>query len=147
MQSNQNSTEQPPRMVQVGERVCIYERRSVWYVYYRHEGRVYRRSLRTSSKKEARQRALAIERDLVTGQLAQPAKPPLIKEVVQTYLDHLRALGRSRKTLAKYEHCFLLVLQLADELGVTRINQLDLRFVDVFRRRRTERSLIYEPSK
>jgi hypothetical protein len=140
------SPNEPHRTEQVGERVCIYERLSVWYVYYRHEGKVHRRSLKTRSKKEAKRQALAIERDLVTGQLPQPAKPPLIKDVIQMYLDHLRALGRSRKTLTKYEHCFQLVLQLADEMGATRINQLDLRFVDVFRRRRTEGTLTHDPN-
>ena len=78
-------------------------------------------------------RALAIERDLVNGQLVRPAQAPLIEDVISDYIPHLQALGRSPKTITKYQYCFKLALQLAAKRGVKRINQIDLAFIDAFR--------------
>jgi hypothetical protein len=121
---------------QVGEFVSIFRRGGRWYVHFRLNGKPHRRALRTSSKKEALRRAHATERDLIDGKCAGPLRGPKIKDVVDKYITHLRSLGRSVKTIQKYNHCFQLVIELAAELNVERIDQLDLAFIDAFREKR-----------
>jgi hypothetical protein len=120
----------------VGEFVSIFQRAGVWHVYYRDAGKARRRSLHTRSKKEARRRALAIERDLVNGQVVRPAQAPLLEKVISDYISHLEALGRSPRTITKYQYCFKLVQQLAAKRGVKQINQIDFAFIDAFRAER-----------
>jgi hypothetical protein len=58
----------------IGEHVSIFQRGKQWYVHYRLRGKPVRQSLKTISKKEARRKALAIERDLVNGDVRRPAR-------------------------------------------------------------------------
>jgi hypothetical protein len=117
----------------VGEFVSIFPRNDRWYAHYRHDGKPIRQSLKTNSKKEARRRALAIERDLVAGEVRRPTRAPSIAAVIGEYISHLRALRRSPKTIAKYLFCFGLMEELAAKRGITRIDQVDLAFIDAFK--------------
>ncbi|MEX2308415.1 MAG: hypothetical protein WD738_12515 [Pirellulales bacterium] len=120
----------------VGELISIFERGTRWYAYYRVDGKPVRQSLKTGSKKQARSKALAIERDLVDGEVRRPARASLIKDVIEEYIAHLRANGRSEKTVGKYEFAFKLVLELAERRGLRRISQIDLALIDAFRAER-----------
>ena len=124
------------RYEQVGEVVSIFERGGRWYVHFRYNGKPHRQSLRTANKKEARRKALAIERDLVDGRSVRPVRAPKFEDVIEKYISHLTAVGRSAKTIKKYQYCFRLVLELAAERRIERVDQLDLAFVDAFRRKR-----------
>lgn len=118
---------------QVGELTSIFERGGKWQLYYRHNGRPIRQALNTTSKKEARRKAFAVERDLVNGEQRRAGKPPLISDVIVEYISHLRAQGRAKKTIRKYEFAFKLALELAERRGISRIDQIDLAFIDAFR--------------
>src|SRR3954447_3195550 len=100
---NNNTKTQPYELI--GELVSIFQVGDRWYAYYRLDGKPIRRALKTKSKKEARRRALAVERDLVAGEVRRPMRAPAIEEVIAEYLSHLRAQRRSPKTLKKYEFC------------------------------------------
>lgn len=117
----------------VGEHVSIFLRKRTWYAYYRLDGKVVRPSLKTESKKQARRKALAIERDLVNGDARQSKRAPLITDVIEQYIAHLRANQRSENTIRKYQFTFKLLLELAVKRGTRRIDQLNLAFVDAYR--------------
>jgi hypothetical protein len=121
----------------VGELVSIFQRGRRWYAHYRLDGKPVRQSLKTSSKKEARRKALALERDLINGEVRRPTRAPSITDVINEYVSHLRAQRRSQKTITKYEFCFKLLLELAAKRRITRIDQIDLAFVDTYRLERT----------
>lgn len=121
----------------IGELVSLFQRGRQWYAHYRVGNKPVRRSLRTRNKKEARRKALAIERDLINGEATRPARAPLIKDVIEEYISHLHAKRRSAKTISKYRFTFALALKLAERRGISRINQIDLAFVDAFRLERT----------
>ena len=121
----------------VGELVSIFRRGRRWYAHYRLDGKPVRQSLKTTSKKEARRRALALERDLINGEVRRPTRAPIIKNVVDEYISHLRAQRRSAKTITKYMFGFKLMLELAAKRGITRIDQIDLAFIDAFKLERT----------
>src|SRR5262245_46222544 len=59
-----NDENQNNEYEQVGEFVRIFQRGDKWYANFQVAGQQKRQSLKTTSKKEARRRALRIERDL-----------------------------------------------------------------------------------
>ena len=128
-----DNNEKKQRYELVGELVSIFPLGIWWYAYYRLDGKPIRPALKTKSKKEARRRALAIERDLIAGEVRRPIRAPSIKDVIAEYMSHLRAQCRSPKTLKKYEFCFKLMMELAVKRGITRIDQVDLAFIDAFK--------------
>lgn len=120
----------------VGEYVAIYRRGDKWYVNFQHDGKQHRQSLRTTSMKEARRRALRVERQLVNGDFKAPKKAPTIDTVVALYLTHLEAENRASKTLTKYKKVFERVIDLASRLHRRNILGIDLAFMDIFRQDR-----------
>src|SRR5262249_18947603 len=59
-------------------------------------------------------------------------------EVIDSYLDFLRAEERAAKTLTKYKKVFDRVRELAMQRNVKDISGIDLKFVDSYRRMRTD---------
>lgn len=114
MTNNQNDASGQSEYEPVGERVRIFARGGRWYANYQHEGRQVRRSLKTTSKKEARRRALLIEQDLLVGEHKRQPRSSLISEVVDQYVDHLQSEGRASKTVRKYQFCFKLLLDIVE---------------------------------
>ena len=121
---------------QVGELVSIFKRGDQWYVYYRLDGKPYRQSLKTRNKKSARLRALAKERELLNGQDPRRRRAPMLAAAVDEYMQNLESLGRASKTLDKSRHCFKQLLELAERRKVRRLDELDLRLIDAYRRER-----------
>ena len=131
----------------VGEFVSIFARNQRWYVNYQCEGEQVRRSLKTTSKKEARRKALLIERELLAGEHKSQRRSPLISEVTGQYVDHLRSEGRAEKTIRKYQFCFTLLVDIAERRNIRRISQLDMRLVDQYRAERKKGGAGRRPSK
>ena len=134
---NKSPSEDPKQEFEkVGEFVSIFQRGKSWYVNYQHANQQVRRSLKTKSKKEARRRALVIEKEILAGEHKHQRRAPLISDLTRQYLELLRTEGRSRKTIAKYEYCFRIFMEVADSCRITRIDQISLRTIDQFRARR-----------
>ena len=131
----------------VGEIVSIFVRNKRWYANYQCDGEQVRRSLKTTSKKEARRKALLIERELLAGEHKRQRRSALIREVIDQYTAHLRSEGRAEKTVRKYEFCYDLLLDIAERRNVTRISQLDIRVVDQYRAERKAGSENRRPAK
>lgn len=121
------------RYEKIGEFTSIFPLNGIWRVNYQIDGKQRRRTLKTRSKKEARRKALRIEKAIQAGESVSPVRAPLIKDVVEQYMAHLKAKRRSAKTITKYQYCFELLLNLADQLRITRISQINLSVVDQFR--------------
>lgn len=124
----------------VGEIVSIYRRdgSKKWYAYWRANGRVSRKSLGTEYVGKARKLALEHEQKIIAGDSGETTQPARIDEAIEEYIAYLRGKCRSNKTIKKYQHCFSIVLQLVEERGLKRLNQIDHRFVDAFRNHRAE---------
>jgi integrase len=120
----------------VGEMVRIFQRGGRWYANFQHNGRQQRTSLKTNSKKEARRRAIQLEADLLSGSYAAAAKAPGLDKVIDDYRSYLQGRRRGDKTLTKYEYAFQQFLDLAKRRRVKSIEQVDLSFVDAFRKQR-----------
>jgi integrase/recombinase XerD len=127
---------QKQRYEPVGQVVRIFLRGKTWWANFQRGGRQCRQSLATTSKKEARRRALLLEARLLEGRFQGRARPCTADQAIAAYLTHLRSEGRAVKTLAKYA----LVLGRAGELLRSRraasLLDLDLRAVDAYRQAR-----------
>jgi integrase len=122
----------------VGEKVSIFLRDGRWYVNYQQGRRQVRKSLKTNSKKEARRKALALERDLLVGKRLFDKRPPLITDITAAFLEAKEGDGLAPSTLEKYCFCVAQMKQVAGELGLKRVSEIDAYFMDKFRKRRTE---------
>lgn len=122
----------------VGELVSIYQRvaSKKWYAYWRIDGRPFRRSLGTEHVGKARKLALELEKQILAGDDVKPLQPVLIEDAIEEYINYLRGQRRSLKTIGKYQHCFAIVVKLANERNLKRLTQIDHRFVDGFRNQR-----------
>jgi len=123
---------------EVGEIVSIFLRGRTWYISYPYERRTIRYSLKTRSKKEARRRAMAKEREILDGETEIPKQSPLLDDVIESYMSHLVAENRSKKTIDKYRFCLQRLQNLATRRKVRRVSGVDLELVDVFKRERIE---------
>jgi integrase len=120
----------------IGGHVRIFERDGNWHANFQHEGRQVRRSLKTTSKKEARRKAIQIEAKLANNEFAIQTRAPSVAHVIEKYRDYLQTEGRSPKTMAKYEYAFKLFLDLAERRKVRSILGVNQAFVDAFRAER-----------
>lgn len=122
----------------VGEYVRIFRRGRTWYANFQHGGKQHRPSLKTTNKKAALRQALRIEAELSAGRWKPAPDAATVDEAVAAYRDFLRAEERAPKTLTKYEKVFERVAALARERGVQDLSGIDLKFVDAYRRIRTD---------
>jgi integrase len=122
----------------IGEYTTIFRRGERWYVNFQHDGKQHRKSLRTTSKKQAKSKAIQIEADLAEGRFTQEKRAPSVKAVIDLYRKYLQTEGRSKSTLAKYERAFSDFLALAERMKVKTLLGVDRRFVDAFRNKRVK---------
>lgn len=134
--NDKNSPEDGSQYEKIGEFVAIFVRGKSWYANYQHAGKQIRKSLKTQSKKEARRRALLIEKEILAGDYKHHQRAPSIAEVIEQYLAHLRSEGRASKTIGKYEYCFKLLQELATRTKKTLLSQVDVALVDLYRAER-----------
>lgn len=120
--------------IPVGELVSIFQRGKTWYCNYQQDRRQVRKSLKTTSKKQATLVAQKIETELNRGAGSEgSAVEASVGEVVLAFLDNASVEGRAEKTLKKYRFVTGLIQTHADKLRVGEIRHLDMRFSDSFR--------------
>jgi site-specific recombinase XerD len=120
----------------VGDLVRIFRRGNTWYANFQHEGRQRRQSLKTRSKKEARRLAIQLEAEILQSRFRAAIDPSPIASVVRSYLEYLDTERRAKKTLAKYGAVFDRVLAVAARRDARHIDEVNLKFVDTYRRDR-----------
>lgn len=125
----------------VGDLVSIFQRSRRWYANFQSDGRQHRMSLGTTSKKEARRRALLLEAELLEGRYNHQPKPRPIEAVVEAYMKYARTEGRAKKTLAKYGEVYKRVVAVAARLRRGTILGVDLKFIDEYRHERVAAGL------
>jgi integrase len=122
----------------IGDVVRIFQRGRTWHANYQLNGKQQRKSLTTTSKKEARRRAIRLEAEILEGRYQPTRTAPALGLVVQDYMNFLRTERRASKTLAKYQKVFDRLLDLASRLRVRTIDGVNLQFVDSYRRERVQ---------
>ena len=124
--------------IKAGDYARIWRRGDTWWINIQVHRRQVRRSLETTNKAEATKRALKIERGMVEGNLDLDRDKITLVEAIDAYDAFLVSEGRAPRTLTQYRHTFKLMRQIATELGRPLLIQVDLSFVDRFRKLRAE---------
>ena len=125
--------EPSPGAIPVGERVSIYQRGQTWYCNYQEGRRQVRKSLKTTSRRQAFLSAQKIETELERGMTSAAVEEVCVESAITAFLDNAAVEGRSAKTLAKYRFVMSLVSDHARRKRVNLIRELDIPFADSFR--------------
>jgi len=123
----------------VGEIVSIFLRGRRWWANYQLKGRQEREPLNTTSKKEARRKALILEAKILEGLHQRQTKPVSIVAAIDAYLTDIGIRKRADKTAGKYATVLGRVKDLAGRLKRKDLGEIDLRFLDLYRQERVER--------
>jgi len=123
----------------VGEIVSIFLQGRRWWANYQLKGKQEREPLNTTSKKEARRKALILEAKILQGLHQHQTKPVSIVAAIDAYLTDIRIRKRAAKTASKYSTVLGRVKDLAGRLRRKELGDVDLRFLDVYRQERVER--------
>ncbi len=139
----ENKPEEPdPRSFEkIGDIVSIFRRGNRWYANFQLNGKQHRPSLKTTSKKQARSKAIRLEADILEGRYAKQRKAPAIEQVTSDYLSHLWTEKKAKKTLQKVELVKRRVLNLASRRKARSILDINLSFVDAYRAEAVTRKL------
>jgi integrase len=138
MKRKDDDPAEPDGSEQIGDRVRIFRRGCIWNANFQQDGKQHPVSLKTASKKEARRRGLKIEADLDAGRWQPSPATSTLAEVITAYRDYLRAAERAPKTLSKYNKVFDRLADLAQERKITDLSGINLKFIDAYRRLRTD---------
>ena len=93
----------PQKFEKVGDIVSIFQRGRRWYANFQHDGKQHRPSLKATSKKEARRKAILLEAEIIAGHYTKAIKAPTVENVTTAYLSLKQSEGREKKTLEKTE--------------------------------------------
>ena len=120
----------------IGDRVSVQLRGSIWYANFQQDGKQVRKSLKTTSKKQARALAIKLEAELQTGSYQQQRKAATVEAAKDAYLKHLHTERRAKRTIQKVELVMRRVAQLAARRKAKSLLDIDLLFVDAYRAER-----------
>ena len=122
----------------VDKLVRIFRRGLTWSANYQFGGRQYRKSLKSTSKKEARRLALLLEDELLEGRSPVLTRPPTAEHVVEQYLDSHRTDRLTAKTLANYKRVLERRYLLLTERDAISILNLNTRTLNTYLSRRVK---------
>lgn len=120
----------------IGAYVRIIKRGNIWYANFQLDGKQRRVSLKTHSKKHARDLAIKIDADLQRGLYEPTVKAPAVAFVIEAYIASLRSDGKAKKTLQKVDLVTKRVLNLAEKRKARSLLDIDLAFMDAYKAER-----------
>lgn len=117
----------------IGDVVSIFQRGRQWYANFQFNGKQHRQSLKTTSKKQARSKAIRLDAEISEGRYAKQQKAPTIELVISSYLSYLSTEGKAKKTVQKVELVKRRLLDLAGRRKAKSILDVNLAFIDAYR--------------
>ncbi len=121
------------RHERIGDRVSIFQRGGRWYANFQQGAKQVRSSLKTYSKKQARQAAIQLEAKLQDGSYARPRTAVLITAATESYLAYLRTERKAPTTLRKVELVIRRLLEIAVRRRAKSLLDVNLPLVDCYR--------------
>jgi integrase len=98
-ESPARKAESDGRSERVGDRVRIFQRGGYWWINYSLDGKQVRRSLKTTSKKQALTQARKIDVDLSSGRCQTPQAAVLLNDAITAFLATKEIDGCRPKTI------------------------------------------------
>lgn len=126
--------------VRVGDRVTIYPRGSkkIWVADFWQDDEHKRRSLKTTNKKVAIERATKLASELIGGTYQAPPPSVTVQQAVDDYITSLETESRAHKTVVKYRGVFGLFVDYLARHKVTKLAQVTAAHFDRYRAERKE---------
>ena len=126
------------------DRVTIYQRgkKKTYCADYFHDGQHRRRSLKTSNKKVATQRAAALEAELASGTHESPVADVRIADAIELFLESLRTADSADGTLKTYGSLLGIFKTFLEGRRIVHLHRITVLAVDQFR---SERKATCEP--
>jgi integrase len=119
-----------------GERVTCFRRGEWWWCEYYLNRKQKRQPLKTTSKKEARRRAIRLEASLLDGSYRQAPPNKTVAEVIELHERHLKTEDRAPGTIKRYIPESARWRTFLEDNGVTRINDVGIAIVEKYRAQR-----------
>lgn len=132
-----NDTDDEHR-VSIGDRVKIYRRgkKGTWTAEFQHSDSHRRKSLGTSNKKVATERATRLAAELAGGTYQAPKRVRL-REGVDRYLEFLRTEDRADRTVTRYRGELERFVEFAESRRVRRLDAVGVSLLDQYRAERS----------
>lgn len=134
----------------IGDRVAIWKRgkRGIFQADFHYRGQHCLRSLKTSNRKIAVERATKLAAKIIDGALDgvddEPqcgiAKRELVAAIID-YQESNRASGLARKTIGKYHGTLMDFAEFARSKRVQRVDQISLKLFDEYRSHRSNQKV------
>lgn len=123
--------------ISVGDRVTIYRRgaKGTYTADFWHGGQHVRKSLRTSNRKVAVQRATELAAQLTTGSF-QAEVQTMIQAAIEQYITYLQTEGRALKTITRYAGELKTFVSFCEAGGVRRMANATISLLDHYRTKR-----------
>ncbi len=121
--------------IRVGDNVTVSRRgkRGIWTADYWHDRQHRRRSLKTTNKKFALQRATKLSAELADGSYERPLAAAPVRAAADEYVAHLETQGRAPKTIVKYRAALDNLVEFLTQHKVTTLSQMTHLLFDKFR--------------
>ena len=125
----------------VGDRVTIYRRgrSGVYTADYWMNGCHHRKSLSTTNKRIARQRAAKLEHQIMNGKLKRKFSDVAVVDAVDRYLEFLEVENKAHKTLVRYRGELSRFAGFLEGRGIVKLSQITITAFDEFRRCRSRK--------
>ncbi len=119
----------------IGNRVKIRKRgkKGTWIAHFHYDGDHRKRSLKTSNKKVAVERAIKLENELQDGTYQSPDSEIKIKEAVERYIECLTTAKRARKTVVRYLGILTNLCKFSEKKKKRLLRQITASLFDQFR--------------
>ena len=131
---------EPVERTTVGDRVTIFPigKRRIYVADFHLERQHCRRSLKTSNRKVAVERATKLAFELTTGGYHVAPAEMAISTAVDMYISFLTTERRAPKTLVKYAGIFKLFMEFLKTIHVIKLNRFTTTQFDRYRAHRAE---------
>jgi integrase len=113
-------------------------KKGIWVAEFWHNDQHCRRTLKTSNKKIAHQRAVQLEAVLASGTYKTAPPAVTVRQAADDYLGHLETKGRAKRTMAKYRGVLSIFIEIMTDLGVTKLGQVSPTHFDRFQAARKQ---------
>lgn len=121
--------------IPVGDRIVISPRgqKGIWTAEFSDAGAHRRKSMRTSNKKVAMQKAIDLAGKLEVGEFRLTPSATTLQDAAQAYIDFLVSNGRAKRTVTRYRGELATFTAFGADLGVRKLSQVTVSLLDKYR--------------
>lgn len=119
----------------IGNRVKIRKRgkKGTWIAHFHYDGDHRKKSMKTTNKKVAIERAIKLENELQDGTYQSSDSEIKIKEAIERYIECLKTAKKARKTVVRYLGILTKLCEFSEKKKKRLLKQITATLFDQFR--------------